>query len=213
MSTLGEDEAKDLLSKEFSLAPPNSTKARTSSKSNCTQSTTTHTSNGRNSKDPNKFDFSTSHSVSSKSYSLPNPSPPITFDKRSSLELHHPSPNSNINSTSPPHRQRRRLTHSASPPGQSPESESNQYRGPAALFSPPQAPINSIPHTGTAVYTLTGNEIEEDRDEEEGTRVMEELSDVVGQLSLNENKEVRYHGRSSGLYLISQSGRFQDFFW
>ncbi|GAA6061791.1 hypothetical protein JCM10212_004847 [Sporobolomyces blumeae] len=40
-----------------------------------------------------------------------------------------------------------------------------------------------------------------------------ELADVIGQLSLNENEEVRYHGRSSGLYLISQSRRFRDFFW
>ncbi|GAA5998630.1 uncharacterized protein JCM10292_007114 [Rhodotorula paludigena] len=42
---------------------------------------------------------------------------------------------------------------------------------------------------------------------------MSELADVVGQLSLNENAEVRYHGRSSGLYLISKSQRFRDFFW
>ncbi|GAA5993685.1 hypothetical protein JCM10908_002295 [Rhodotorula pacifica] len=40
-----------------------------------------------------------------------------------------------------------------------------------------------------------------------------ELADVVGQLSLNENAEVRYHGRSSGLYLISKSQRYRDFFW
>ncbi|GAA6052521.1 hypothetical protein JCM3770_003807 [Rhodotorula araucariae] len=40
-----------------------------------------------------------------------------------------------------------------------------------------------------------------------------ELADVVGQLSLNENAEVRYHGRSSGLYLISKSQRFKEFFW
>lgn len=42
---------------------------------------------------------------------------------------------------------------------------------------------------------------------------MSELADVVGQLSLDENKEVRYHGRSSGLYLISKSARYKDFFW
>ncbi|TNY20133.1 fungal-specific transcription factor domain-containing protein [Rhodotorula diobovata] len=40
-----------------------------------------------------------------------------------------------------------------------------------------------------------------------------ELADVVGQLSLNENAEVRYHGRSSGLYLIAKSQRFKEFFW
>lgn len=42
---------------------------------------------------------------------------------------------------------------------------------------------------------------------------LSELADVIGQLSLDENKEVRYHGRSSGLYLISKSSRYQDFFW
>lgn len=42
---------------------------------------------------------------------------------------------------------------------------------------------------------------------------LSELADVVGQLSLDENKEVRYHGRSSGLYLISKSARYKDFFW
>lgn len=42
---------------------------------------------------------------------------------------------------------------------------------------------------------------------------LSELADVVGQLSLDETKEVRYHGRSSGLYLISKSNRYQDFFW
>jgi hypothetical protein len=40
-----------------------------------------------------------------------------------------------------------------------------------------------------------------------------ELADVVGQLSLDENLEIRYHGRSSGLYLISNSARYQNFFW
>lgn len=42
---------------------------------------------------------------------------------------------------------------------------------------------------------------------------LSELADVVGQLSLDDTKEVRYHGRSSGLYLISKSARYQDFFW
>lgn len=40
-----------------------------------------------------------------------------------------------------------------------------------------------------------------------------ELADVYGQLSLNEWQEVRYHGRTSGLYLIANSKHFKDFFW
>lgn len=39
------------------------------------------------------------------------------------------------------------------------------------------------------------------------------LADVYGQLSLNEWQEVRYHGRTSGLYLIANSEHFKDFFW
>lgn len=40
-----------------------------------------------------------------------------------------------------------------------------------------------------------------------------EISDVVGQLSINESTEICYHGRSSGLHLISKSHRHKDFFW
>ncbi|KAH8924892.1 hypothetical protein BT69DRAFT_1332618 [Atractiella rhizophila] len=87
------------------------------------------------------------------------------------------------------------------------------------LFGPqpnPDAP-GSIPHTGSASYSLSKAAMDAaaaagDPDES-GMVVMNELSDVVGQLSLNENAEVRYHGRSSGLYLISKSSRYRDFFW
>ncbi|KAG0144126.1 hypothetical protein CROQUDRAFT_47765 [Cronartium quercuum f. sp. fusiforme G11] len=47
----------------------------------------------------------------------------------------------------------------------------------------------------------------------QGSSSINELTDVVGQLSLNEDDEVRYHGRSSGLYLITASQRHQDYFW
>ncbi|GAA5843186.1 hypothetical protein JCM11251_001678 [Rhodosporidiobolus azoricus] len=78
----------------------------------------------------------------------------------------------------------------------------------------------AIGHTGSAQYNLGGadgnegngaGETEEERKKREES--MTELADVVGQLSLNENAEVRYHGRSSGLYLIAKSQRFRNFFW
>lgn len=75
---------------------------------------------------------------------------------------------------------------------------------------------NTIPHTGTATYTLAGSAIpmSPPADTSSGSaQPISELADVVGQLSLDENEQVRYHGRSSGLYLISKSQRYRDFFW
>lgn len=79
-------------------------------------------------------------------------------------------------------------------------------------------PPNAIAHTGQSSYVLTAEAELSHAEMGDGTGVsggadMTELADVVGQLSLNENAEVRYHGRSSGLYLISKSRRYKDFFW
>ncbi|GAA5880402.1 hypothetical protein JCM3774_006436, partial [Rhodotorula dairenensis] len=111
----------------------------------------------------------------------------------------------------------------------------------AASGHPVLAP-DRVGHTGTSSYTLSTGEVvsaqehaaraptnsntttprrEPDSNGIDGAEVGEaatnepltELADVVGQLSLNENAEVRYHGRSSGLYLISKSQRYRDFFW
>ncbi|SDA02837.1 BZ3500_MvSof-1268-A1-R1_Chr11-1g03181 [Microbotryum saponariae] len=75
-----------------------------------------------------------------------------------------------------------------------------------------------VGHTGTASYSLSADaELSPlggaNPGESEAMSSMSELADIVGQLSLNENSEVRYHGRSSGLYLISKSARYKDFFW
>lgn len=58
-------------------------------------------------------------------------------------------------------------------------------------------PATAINHTGTASYTLSSDADLAQANEggEENTPGMSELADVVGQLSLNENAEVRYHGR------------------
>jgi len=86
----------------------------------------------------------------------------------------------------------------------------------------------TIPHTGTAAFTLSrpepsGPSSNESQltfqnlgllsPQQHSPGTISELADVVGQLSLNEDDEVRYHGRSSGLYLISASQRYKDFFW
>jgi hypothetical protein len=53
-----------------------------------------------------------------------------------------------------------------------------------------------VNHTGTASYSLSADaDLSPAVDGEEHVGGMSELADVVGQLSLNENAEVRYHGR------------------
>ncbi|GAA5902640.1 hypothetical protein JCM8208_007026 [Rhodotorula glutinis] len=106
----------------------------------------------------------------------------------------------------------------------------------AAQTSAPVLSPGAIGHTGTSSYLLSGSpgasggggagagEADEREDKKGGAAAraratqspsepLTELADVVGQLSLNENAEVRYHGRSSGLYLIAKSQRFKEFFW
>ncbi|KAK4704481.1 hypothetical protein P7C70_g1729, partial [Phenoliferia sp. Uapishka_3] len=111
-------------------------------------------------------------------------------------------------------RQRRRLNGGASPAGSNSSlpggRTSFSYQQPGkAVLSP-----NAINHTGQSSYTLSADaDLSPAGEPEDGGQGMTELADVVGQLSLNENAEVRYHGRSSGLYLISKSARYKDFFW
>ncbi|KAL8286842.1 hypothetical protein RQP46_003848 [Phenoliferia psychrophenolica] len=105
-------------------------------------------------------------------------------------------------------RQRRRLNAGASPAG----SNSSLPAGKAFSFQPtgqPTLPANAINHTGQSSYSLSADADLSPGGEVEDGQGMTELADVVGQLSLNENAEVR----SSGLYLISKSARYKDFFW
>lgn len=87
-------------------------------------------------------------------------------------------------------RQRRKLSISASP---ATTSHSLDARKMAYQFS-----SQTKTSTGVIGHTQDG---------------LTELQDVIGQLSLTEDAEVRYHGRSSGLYLISRSAKYQDFYW
>lgn len=120
-------------------------------------------------------------------------------------------------STSP--RQRRRLTGpivgagTAALVGGSPAANPTEISKMAFSYAPQTQHLRpgAINHTGTASYTLSSDAPLSSDSAQTGE--LTELADVVGQLSLNENAEVRYHGRSSGLYLISKSTRFKDFFW
>jgi len=54
---------------------------------------------------------------------------------------------------------------------------------------------------------------QEDMEDETGTSEESEMVQMAGQLSLDENRTVRYHGSSSGLTLLTQSKRFDGTFW
>lgn len=102
----------------------------------------------------------------------------------------------------PPSPQRPRgLVHLQAPPKPSEIASPNIFAH-QPLPSPGGPIPATIPHTGYAPATGDGPPTQ-----------LSELADVVGQLSLNEGGEIRYHGRSSGLYLISESQRYRDFFW
>jgi hypothetical protein len=58
--------------------------------------------------------------------------------------------------------------------------------------------------------TFTPPSQDADADDETGDS---EIVQMAGQLSLDENKTVRYHGSSSGLTLLTRSKRFDGTFW
>jgi hypothetical protein len=120
------------------------------------------------------------------------PIAPRSIDPRSQSLPRPPSVSKDVSSSSP--RNRRRLTL------QSADTIPN------ALLSPGTAGIsvfqgqskaglapNAINHTGQSSYVLGADAELSAADVDGGA--MTELADVVGQLSLNENAEVRYHGR------------------
>jgi len=52
-----------------------------------------------------------------------------------------------------------------------------------------------------------------DPDDENAVADDQEMAQIAGQLSLDENNTVRYHGSSSGLTLLTRSKRFDGTFW
>ncbi|KAH9448422.1 hypothetical protein Pst134EA_027733 [Puccinia striiformis f. sp. tritici] len=143
----------------------------------------------------------------------PSPPPPHPHDDDSTNMLH---------------KNRRRRLGSHLPSIHRPKSQ-------VTPFNQASSSTTTIPHTGTATFTLSHSESTTNNNsqftfecnqslrpppntdltstKQHSPATISELADVVGQLSLDENDEVRYHGRSSGLYLISASQRYKDFFW
>lgn len=130
-------------------------------------------------------------------------------------------------SVSPPDERKQMAYAFRLPPIGAPAPRSGSSSAAGAASGQPVLAPDRVGHTGTSTYTLSTGEVvsatatQDPTNGIDGAEVGEaatnepltELADVVGQLSLNENAEVRYHGRSSGLYLISKSRRYRDFFW
>ena len=129
-------------------------------------------------------------------------------------------------SVSPPDERKQMAYAFRLPPIGAPAPRSGSSSAAGAASGQPVLAPDRVGHTGTSSYTLSTGEVvsaatQDPTNGMDGAEVGEaatnepltELADVVGQLSLNENAEVRYHGRSSGLYLISKSRRYRDFFW
>ena len=130
-------------------------------------------------------------------------------------------------SVSPPDERKQMAYAFRLPPIGAPAPRSGSSSAAGAASGQPVLAPDRVGHTGTSSYTLSTGEVvpatatQDPTNGIDGAEVGEaatnepltELADVVGQLSLNENAEVRYHGRSSGLYLISKSRRYRDFFW
>ncbi|TKA50167.1 hypothetical protein B0A53_06439 [Rhodotorula sp. CCFEE 5036] len=130
-------------------------------------------------------------------------------------------------SVSPPDERKQMAYAFRLPPIGAPAPRSGSSSAAGAASGQPVLAPDRVGHTGTSTYTLSTGEVvsatatQDPINGIDGAEVGEaatnepltELADVVGQLSLNENAEVRYHGRSSGLYLISKSRRYRDFFW
>ncbi|GAA5982372.1 hypothetical protein JCM11641_006960 [Rhodosporidiobolus odoratus] len=128
----------------------------------------------------------------------PNAGFPTSFGPSTSFTA--PSP---LVGSAPSERKQMAYAFTLPAPGSLPSNRQRIIQGSTGMAISERA----IGHTGLAHFEGL------DGEGEEGKREMTELADVVGQLSLNENAEVRYHGRSSSLYLITRSTRFRDFFW
>jgi hypothetical protein len=107
---------------------------------------------------------------------------------------------------------------SSSRPQQTDESRpANPRRYPGPSVPPHPSDKGALPreaqrrriHPPTQSYSPSHMEAEEEAAGGEDS----EMVQMTGQLSLDENKTVRYHGSSSGLDLLTRSKRFDGTFW
>ena len=113
-------------------------------------------------------------------------------------------------------RQRRRVedsstavSHAGSPAATSVSGRSQSPHYPC----PPPHPALLSKHSQASLRAshslspVAGEEAHEESADEEGESGEDELAIAVGQLSINEDEQVRYHGKASGLHLLGASER------
>ncbi|KAH8112249.1 fungal-specific transcription factor domain-containing protein [Phellopilus nigrolimitatus] len=76
----------------------------------------------------------------------------------------------------------------------------------AARYSPPVVPVPSYA-SSTLPYGHVGFDGANNLEESENVEDQEGITDGVGQLSINEEAQVRFHGKASGLHLLGQKLR------
>ncbi|EJU01612.1 hypothetical protein DACRYDRAFT_100452 [Dacryopinax primogenitus] len=115
--------------------------------------------------------------------------------------------------TSP--RQRRRLDaplrspqQDTSPTGFS-QGSGNSLGNQAGAISSPSQPHRYNNERGDSFRAASPDDPTPSEDGDENV----DLADVVGQLSIDENDQVRYHGKASGLHLLSRSERHREGIW
>ncbi|KAH8083353.1 fungal-specific transcription factor domain-containing protein [Cristinia sonorae] len=124
-------------------------------------------------------------------------------------------------------RQRRRVEQSQREPGQDSRTQPNPP-SPASTTGNSRSPVQSVPlhpvllnkKASTISFRALNNsrspdDADEDADVESnaGDRTgsgEDELAVAVGQLSINEDEQVRYHGKASGLHLLGAGERDDD---
>jgi hypothetical protein len=113
--------------------------------------------------------------------------------------VHDPSEPASQNPSSPRRRQRRRLNGSfTGHPGHGFESPSS----PHSAFQSTDSPVMA-----SQFQTIYGRRGSSDQESLSASDSEDEVVEAVGQLSLNEDEQVRYHGKASGLHLLGVEER------
>lgn len=111
-----------------------------------------------------------------------------------SASANRPSPHTNSPSTA-----------SASARSQSPSQYAYPQPHPALLSKASQHSLRGSAHSRSPEGRLA--DAEDESDDDDGASGEDELALAVGQLSINEDQQVRYHGKASGLHLLDATQR------
>lgn len=128
--------------------------------------------------------------ATSNTISLNDPHPPRPLQGRhTAVHLYHPSDGDHVR------RQRRRLD------GDGEDGRSCAPHGITLTRNGSTSPAYSPVHSNTS-YTSSGGYASGYMGASTDSDSEDDVVDAVGQLSLNEDEQVRFHGKASGLYLL-----------